>query len=165
MEQKLTGLFIEDEQKNLVLMQARFALQKIELIGLEEFPKGLEHVYDYVIDKKIDFLLVDHELEKAFVSYKGIDVLKAIRKYDSNIYAVLLTNYPLETYKGEFGEYDFQLNKKELSDPDKFLELVTKIKRACMLRRDNNRLADMKQQQEQLDAVLEKLNRAINKEP
>ncbi len=78
--QQLVGLYIEDEEKNIILMQGRFALKGIRIIGLGKFPQDLKNIYDYVIDNQVDFLIVDHELEKAYVSYKGIDMLKYFRK-------------------------------------------------------------------------------------
>ena len=112
-----------------------------------------------IIEKKIDFVIIDHELEK-MVSYKGIDALKAIREYDNTIYAILLTNFPLTDYKDELGNYDFQLNKNELRESGKIQELADKIRRACELRADNKVLAamDVKQQeQERLLAELKKI--------
>ena len=72
--QQLVGLYIEDEEKNIILMQGRFALKGIRIIGLGKFPQDLKNIYDYVIDNQVDFLIVDHELEKAYVTYKGIDM-------------------------------------------------------------------------------------------
>ena len=156
--QTLIGLYIEDEPKNITLMQGRFSLYKgIELIGLESFPQTFEGLYDEIIDKKIDFLIVDHELDKVAVSYKGIDVLREIRKHDSNIYAVLLTNYPLDDYKDELGEYDFQLNKADLADSGRMKELVDKIRRACTLRADNSILSLMDSKQKALEQLLKEI--------
>ena len=113
--QMLVGLYIEDEPKNVTIMKGRFSLyQGINLIGLDSYPRTLNGFYDIVIEHNVDFLLVDHELDKALVDYKGIDVLREVRKHDSHIYAVLLTNYNLDDYRDELGEYDFQLNKEEL---------------------------------------------------
>lgn len=163
--QTLIGLYIEDEPKNITLMQGRFSLfPGIELIGIDIYPQTLESFYDYVVEHDVDFLLVDHELEKVSVDYKGIDVLREIRNHDSNIYAVLLTNYPLDDYKDELGEYDYQLNKKELTDTKKMHELVAKIRRACTLRKDNDTLAYMNEKNEELNYLLQQINEATKKE-
>ncbi len=157
---KLIGLYIEDEPKNITMLQAWFELyskKEIELVGVDVFPQQLNEFYDIVIDKNIDFLIVDHELDKVPVSYKGIDVLKEIRKNDRNIYAILLTNFSLDNYREELGEYDFQLEKRELQDPEKVKELVVKIKRACDLRSDNDILAGMVEVQKEEDALLQLL--------
>lgn len=160
---RLVGLYIEDEPKNIILLQGRFSLfSGIDLIGIESYPQKLDDFYEFVVQNNVDFLIVDHELDKASVDYKGIDVLREIRKHDSNIYAVLLTNYPLEDYKGELGEYDFQLNKADLKDTAKMKELVTKIKRACTLRSDNDILASMDQKQREASALLELLQQMKN---
>ena len=53
----------------------------------------------------MDFLIIDFHLEKQ-VAYKGIDVLREIRKHDSTIYAVLLTDYELDDFADQFGDYD-----------------------------------------------------------
>ena len=102
--QTLIGLYIEDEPKNVTLMQGRFSLfPGIKLIGIVKYPQSLDGFYDYVVENDVDFLLIDHELDKASVNYKGIEVLREIRSHASNIYAVLLTNYPLDDYKDELG--------------------------------------------------------------
>ena len=163
--QTLTGLYIEDEPNNLIVTQGLFSFYpEIKLIGLDHYPQKLEGIYEVVIDKSVDFLLIDHELDKMSVPYKGIDVLREIRRHDSNIYAVLLTNYPLDDYKGELGEYDFQLNKGDLSDPEKMKELVAKIKRACALRSDNDALADMGKRQDELQYLLAQIKSAVGKD-
>lgn len=163
--QTLTGLYIEDEPKNITLMKGRFSLfPGIKLIGINTYPQTLERFYDYVVEQDVDFLLVDHELEKVSVEYKGIDVLREIRNHDNNIYAVLLTNYPLDDYKDELGEYDYQLNKKDLIDTKKMNELVAKIRRACALRKDNDTLSYMNEKNEELNFLLQQMNEAAKKE-
>ena len=64
--------------------------------------------------------------------------------------AVLLTNYPLDNYKTELEEYDFQLNKSELANISKMQELTAKIKRACGNRQENKDLAFMDTQNRNL---------------
>ena len=163
--QTLTGLYIEDEPKNVTLMQGRFSLfPGIKLIGIDTYPQSLNEFYDFVVENDVDFLLIDHELEKASVDYKGIEVLREIRSHDSNIYAVLLTNYPLDDYKDELGEYDYQLNKSELKDTKKMNELIAKIRRACALRKENNTLSFMKEKNEELNSLLQQISKATKKE-
>lgn len=134
------------------------------MIGIVTYPHTLEGFYDYVVENDVDFLLIDHELDKASVSYKGIEVLREIRRHDSNIYAVLLTNYPLDDYKDELGEYDYQLNKAELKDTKKMNELIAKIRRACALRKDNDTLSFMNEKNEELNLLLQQIRRATNRE-
>ena len=163
--QMLVGLYIEDEPKNVTIMKGRFSLyQGINLIGLDSYPRTLNGFYDIVIEHNVDFLLVDHELDKALVDYKGIDVLREVRKHDSHIYAVLLTNYNLYDYRDELGEYDFQLNKEVLSKPEKMKELVAKIKRGCGLRQDNALLLSMDEKQNELQNLLWQMRTALKKD-
>ena len=104
---KLMGLYIEDDISNVMVQQARFELfEGISIKGLEVLPSNVEEYYPIIVRDDIDFLIIDHELDKQMVSYKGCDALNEIRKYDSTIYAILLTNYPLEDYKEELGAYD-----------------------------------------------------------
>ncbi|MCM1117801.1 MAG: response regulator [bacterium] len=163
--QTLTGLYIEDEPKNITLMQGRFSLfPGIKLIGIDSYPQSLDEFYDFVVENDVDFLLIDHELEKASVDYNGIEVLREIRSHDSNIYAVLLTNYPLDDYKDELGEYDYQLNKAELKDTKKMSELIAKIRRACALRKDNDVLSLMNEKNEELNLLLRQISKATKRE-
>lgn len=163
--QTLTGLYIEDEPKNVTLMQGRFSLSPgIKLIGIDAYPQTLNKFYDFVVENDVDFLLIGHELEKASVNYKGIEVLREIRSHDSNIYAVLLTNYPLDDYKDELGEYDYQLNKAELKDTKKMNELIAKIRRACALRKDNNTLSFMSEKNEELKTLLQQISEGTRRE-
>ena len=163
--QTLTGLYIEDEPKNITLMQGRFSLfPGIKLIGIDKYPQALNGFYDFVVENEVDFLLIDHELEKASVNYKGVEVLREIRSHDSNIYAVLLTNYPLEDYRDELGEYDYQLNKAELKDSKKMNELIAKIRRACALREDNNTLSFMNEKNEELKTLLQQISEVARRD-
>lgn len=158
--ENLKGLYIEDENKNIDMLRALFSFcEGIEIEGVASaFPQNAEDFVSIIKEKDIDFVIVDHELEK-MVTYKGIDALKAIRTYDENIYAILLTNYPLTDYKDELGNYDFQLTKEELREPGKVQELVAKIKRACELRADNRVLAAMSAKHEEQKQLLEELKK------
>lgn len=157
---ELIGLYIEDDISNVTVQQARFELfEGIRIKGLDILPDAVEEFYSIVMNEQIDFLIVDHELDKQKVPYKGSDALKEIRKYDSTIYAILLTNYPLEDYKEELGAYDYQLTKTEMKEPGKIEEVVQKIKRACELRRDNKMLAEMEQRQKEKDELISELKR------
>lgn len=155
---ELRGLYIEDDLSNIMVQQARFSLfEGIQIVGIEELPKSVEEFYPLIVRDKIDFLIIDHELDKQMVSYKGSTALKEIRKNDSTIYAILLTNYPLSDYKEELGAYDFQLTKSELKEPGKIAELVEKIRRACELRRDNKILAEMELRNKEKEDIIQAL--------
>jgi len=157
---ELLGLYIEDDINNVMVQQARFELfEGICIKGLETLPSKIEDFYPIIVSEHIDFLIIDHELDKQMVSYKGSDALREIRKHDSTIYAILLTNYPLEDYKEELGAYDYQLTKSEMKENGKIDEVVQKIKRACELRCDNKMLAQMEQRQREKEELMNELKR------
>ncbi len=126
----LRGLYIEDDPSNVVVQKMIFEQEGFEIVEYPFLPERKEDLYSELIKLKPDFLLIDHELNKR-VSYTGYDALKEIRKSDSTIYAVLLTNFPKEDFKGEFGSYDLEVNKSELCDDDKLKDISEKIRRAC----------------------------------
>lgn len=155
---ELLGLYIEDDISNVKVQQARFALfEGISIKGLEVLPSRVEDFYPIIVRDHIDFLIIDHELDKQLVSYKGCDALNEIRKHDSTIYAILLTNYPLADYREELGAYDYQLTKSEMKEKGKIEEVVQKIKRACELRCDNRLLAEMEQWQKEKEELINEL--------
>lgn len=155
---ELLGLYIEDDMSNVMVQQARFDLfEGISIKGLQVLPEKVEDFYPIIVKDHIDFLIIDHELDKQLVSYKGCDALNEIRKNDSTIYAILLTNYPLADYKEELGAYDYQLTKSEMKEDGKIEEVVQKIKRACALRCDNKLLAEMEQRQKEKEELIEEL--------
>ena len=157
---ELLGLYIEDDISNVMVQQARFDLfEGVSIKGLEALPGKVEDFYPIIVREHIDFLIIDHELDKQMVSYKGSDALNEIRKHDSTIYAILLTNYPLEDYKEELGAYDYQLTKSEMKETGKINEVVQKIKRACELRWDNKILAGMEQRQKEKEEFINELKR------
>lgn len=143
---ELIGLFIEDEAANVDIYTKLFAMEGLKLESLDKLPPTVDDFYDIVLEKNVDFLIIDFHLEKQ-VTYKGIDVLREIRKHDSTIYAVLLTNYDLEQF-APFGDYDYELKKSEITS--RYKDVVEKIKRACDLRKDNlmYKAVEIKQQQD-----------------
>lgn len=147
----LKGLFIEDEVANVKVYTELFALEGLELECLDKLPKKLEGFYDIVLEKNVDFLIIDYHLDKQ-VDYKGIDVLREIRKSDSTIYAVLLTNYQLEDFAEQFGDYDYELKKDTIVE--RYRDVAEKIKRACDLRKENLIYKSMEQDQsKEIDTI------------
>lgn len=130
---ELIGLFIEDEPANVNIYTRLFATEGLKLENLSQLPQKVEDYYNIVLEKRVDFLIIDFHLDKQ-VTYKGIDVLREIRKHDSSIYAVLLTNYELENF-APFSEYDYELRKSQLVS--RYKDVAEKIKRACALRIEN----------------------------
>ena len=106
----------------------------MKLDCLDKLPLTVDSYYDIILEKNVDFLIIDFHLEKQ-VTYKGIDVLREIRKHDSTIYAVLLTNYELDDFADQFGDYDCELQKSEITS--RYKDVAEKIKRACGLRKEN----------------------------
>ncbi len=136
----LKGLYIEDDNANILTYKALFAPEGFEIVSVPQLPSSPEDIYPMIMDEDPDFLLIDHELNKE-VGYTGYDALCAIRKQDSTIFAVLLTNYPLQDFNKEFGIYDLEVHKGELDEDDKIDEITQKIRRACMRAADNEVLA------------------------
>lgn len=143
---KLKGLFIEDEVANISVYTKLFELEGLQLECIEKLPENVESFYDIVLEKNVDFLIIDYHLDKQ-VTYKGIDVLREIRKHDSTIYAVLLTNYQLEDFADQFGDYDYELKKDAIVE--RYADVAEKIKRACELRKENAIYKGIEQQEEE----------------
>ena len=98
---RLKGLYIEDDKKNICVTKKLFEQEGFDLEALDELPVDLENLYPLILERNIDFLLIDHELNK-LVSYTGFDALNEIRKHDRTIYAVLLTNFEVEDFHTYF---------------------------------------------------------------
>ena len=138
----LKGLYIEDDQSNLIVNSKLFRQEGFDMTYLPQLPKDIGELYPMVMDHRPDFLLIDHELNK-LTGYSGYDALTEIRKHDRTIYAILLTNYKMEDYTDEFGAYDLQVHKSELSSDEKLSEITSKIHRACERSADLSVLAQL----------------------
>ena len=161
---KLKGLFVEDDPKNTYIYKELLESEGLDLICLDNLLENVSDYYGIIIQNEVDFLIIDYHLDKQ-VKYKGIDVLKAIREYDDTIYSILLTNYDLEDFKTEFGEYDYEISKKEFSN--QYKNIAEKIKRACELREDNKLVSLMeskKNNDEQMISLLEEINAKLEKD-
>ena len=154
----IKGLYIEDDDKNIFVIKALFEQEGFEIVTLPQLPKKVEDIYPLVLEQQVDFLLVDHELNKK-VGYSGFDALREIRKCDSTIYAILLTNFQVEDFKTEFDSYDLELHKSELSDENKLREISSKIRRACARSVDLKTLVQVeencKREKEELELLKE----------
>lgn len=156
----LKGLFIEDEVANIDIYTKLFALEDLHLECINKLPSTLEGFYDIVLEREVDFLIIDYHLDKQ-VTYKGIDVLREIRKHDSTIYAVLLTNYQLEDVADHFGDYDYELKKDAIVD--RYVDVAEKIKRACELRKENMIYQGIEQQEEEESDTIKLLKEISSK--
>jgi DNA-binding NarL/FixJ family response regulator len=131
---------------NIDIYTQLFALEGLHLECIDKLPAALDGFYDIVLERDVDFLIIDYHLDKQ-VTYKGIDVLREIRKHDSTIYAVLLTNYQLEDIAKQFGDYDYELKKDAIVE--RYVDVAEKIKRACELRKENMIYKGIEQQAEE----------------
>lgn len=131
----LKGLYVEDDNANVLVYRELFGQEGFEILSVPQLPSTPEEIYPLVMEIDPDFLLIDHELNKK-AAYTGYEALCEIRKQDSTIFAVLLTNFPVQDFKHEFGIYDLEVYKGDLDNDDKLDEVSTKIRRACL------RLAD-----------------------
>lgn len=148
------GIYIEDDDSNILVIQTLFEQEGLEVEALSELPEDKEDLYALLLEKKADFLLVDHELNKK-VSYNGYEALQSIRDQDSTLYAVLLTNFRVEDFKNEFGIYDMEVYKGDLHLDDKLQEICEKIKRACARADDAKSLACAKESRKYAEERLE----------
>ncbi len=155
------GLYIEDDPSNVLTYKELFAPEGLEIVSIPQLPLASEDIYPMVMDADPDFLLIDHELNKR-VAYTGYDALREIRKQDSTIFAVLLTNFPVQDFKKEFGIYDLEVRKGELDKDEKIDEVVQKIKRACMRASEDEILAHAEENRRFAEESLEIL-RQIHK--
>ena len=155
------GLYIEDDPSNVLTYKELFAPEGLEIVSISQLPLASEDIYSMVMDEDPDFLLIDHELNKR-VAYTGYDALREIRKQDSTIFAVLLTNFPVQDFKNEFGIYDLEVRKGELDNDEKIDEVVQKIKRACMRASEDEILAHAEENRRFAEESLEIL-RQIHK--
>lgn len=138
------GIYIEDDDKNIYVVQSLFGQEGVEIFPLPQLPLDIKELYPLILQQDADFLLIDHQLNKK-VSYTGYEALKEIRKHDSTIYAVLLTTFKVEDFKDEFGIYDLEVNKDQLNDDTKLKEISEKIRRACVRATDADALAYAKE--------------------
>ncbi len=74
------GLFVDDDIKNFEAIRRQLALKNISLLPYEELPADIEDIYQRILDKNVDFVIIDYDLGKQAVKYTGIDVLKSIRE-------------------------------------------------------------------------------------
>lgn len=148
------GIYIEDDDNNILVIKTLFEQEGLEVVALPELPESREDIYALILEHRADFLLIDHELNKK-VNYNGYEALQAIRDQDSTLYAVLLTNYKVEDFKKEFGIYDMEVYKGDLYLDDKLREICEKIKRACDRAHDAESLACAKESRKYAEERLE----------
>lgn len=107
------GLFVDDDVKNFESIRRLLALKNISLLPYEELPADIEDIYQRILDKNVDFVIIDYDLGKQAVKYTGIDVLKSIREQDAEIYIIYLTNK--DFVQDHIGDFDQTVKKKDLA--------------------------------------------------
>ena len=107
------GLFVDDDIKNFEAIRRQLALKNISLLPYEELPADIEDIYQRILDKNVDFVIIDYDLGKQAVKYTGIDVLKSIREQDAEIYIIYLTNK--DFVEDHIGDFDQTVKKKDLA--------------------------------------------------
>lgn len=161
------GIYIEDDDKNIYVVQSLFSQEGFEIVPLPQLPQNIDELYPLILQEDADFLLIDHQLNKK-VSYTGYDALQEIRRHDSTIYAVLLTTFKVEDFKEEFGLYDLEVNKAQLNDDDKLSEISEKIHRACVRATDADALANAKESRKFAEdslKILREIHQKVSKVP
>ena len=136
---RLKGLYIEDDDSNILVYRELFDQEGFEILSVPRLPAIPEDIYPLIMELDPDFLIIDHELNKK-VKYSGYEALLEIRKQDSTIFAILLTNFKVIDFKHEFGIYDLEVYKGDLDEDGKLNEISAKIRRACKRRADAENL-------------------------
>lgn len=124
---RFTGVFIEADPDNINIYTRFFELEGVRLMHLDKLPPTIESCCEAILKLNANFLIIDCVLDKQ-VRYKGLDLLKEIRKYNSTIPTILLTNYELEELAEQYGKYNYELIKSQIDK--QYKEIVKKIKDA-----------------------------------
>ena len=124
----IKGLFIEDDDDNVASYSRRFKLQGIELITPKSFPSSPDGFWNIALENDVDFIIIDNHLHKKSVKYSGLDVLKEIRKQDSEIYIMYLTSKGISREHCVLSNFDLEIDKNDFSES--FETISKRIKRA-----------------------------------
>lgn len=112
---RFIGLLIDDSEENYNTY-ARFIISRdIDVLPFFDLPDNVDSLYNMVIEENVDFIIIDKELGEQAVNYNGLDVLKAIRKNDKEIYIIFLTNNDIGDDMKELGEFDQIIKKKNFA--------------------------------------------------
>ena len=111
------GLFVDDDIKNFEAIRRQLALKNISLLPYEELPADIEDIYQRILDKNVDFVIIDYDLGKQAVKYTGIDVLKSIREMDNVVKRLVRALSRDLAIKNERDiKMNYELQKKYLDD-------------------------------------------------
>ena len=124
----IKGLLVEDDQGNIDSYKQRFLLRDIELIDIDTFPPQASDFWNIVLEKDVDFIIIDNHLHKKSVPYNGWDVLKEIRDHDSEIYIIYLTSKGISIDEPLLSHFDLEVDKLNLDQ--EFQTIAQRIHRA-----------------------------------
>ena len=157
------GLFVDDDIKNFEAIRRQLALKNISLLPYEELPADIEDIYQRILDKNVDFVIIDYDLGKQAVKYTGIDVLKSIREQDAEIYIIYLTNK--DFVEDHIGDFDQTVKKKDLAkEMDNVVKrLVRAISRDIAIKNERDIKMNYELQKKYLDDRIAMLKRQLEK--
>ena len=157
------GLFVDDDIKNFEAIRRQLALKNISLLPYEELPADIEDIYQRILDKNVDFVIIDYDLGKQAVKYTGIDVLKSIREQDAEIYIIYLTNK--DFVEDQIGDFDQTVKKKDLAkEMDNVVKrLVRALSRDLAIKNERDIKMNYELQKKYLDDRIAMLKRQLEK--
>ena len=157
------GLFVDDDIKNFEAIRRQLALKNISLLPYEELPADIEDIYQRILDKNVDFVIIDYDLGKQAVKYTGIDVLKSIREQDAEIYIIYLTNK--DFVEDHIGDFDQTVKKKDLAkEMDNVVKrLVRALSRDLAIKNERDIKMNYELQKKYLDDRIAMLKRQVEK--
>ncbi len=157
------GLFVDDDIKNFEAIRRQLALKNISLLPYEELPADIEDIYQRILDKNVDFVIIDYDLGKQAVKYTGIDVLKSIREQDAEIYIIYLTNK--DFVEDHIGDFDQTVKKKDLAkEMDNVVKrLVRALSRDLAIKNERDIKMNYELQKKYLDDRIAMLKRQLEK--
>ena len=157
------GLFVDDDIKNFEAIRRQLALKNISLLPYEELPADIEDIYQRILDKNVDFVIIDYDLGKQAVKYTGIDVLKSIREQDAEIYIIYLTNK--DFVEDHIGDFDQTVKKKDLAKEMDYVvkRLVRALSRDLAIKNERDIKMNYELQKKYLDDRIAMLKRQLEK--
>ena len=160
---KYLGLFIDDDEANFRNIKRIFKTRGIELLPYEDLPEDINQIYINALNKNADFIVIDYDLGKQAVKYTGIDVLKAVREQDSEIYLIYLTNKAF--VEEHLGDFDQAIYKKNLAkDIDKIVSRLGRaLSRDLSIKNERELERRYELQKEYLDTQIELLKMQLEK--
>lgn len=156
---KLRGIYIDDDPSNIAMYTTLLEEDTdIEIVNVDILETPQEY-YEIICMYDIDFVIIDKHLDKTGAKYDGFDVLDEIRKKDSYIHIVLLTNDEI-AHSSEYSEFDQTVKKGDLFNESE--NIVSRIKRSHILKKSIESSEQvkyaLKMQKKNIDLEIEKLD-------